>query len=218
MPHPSCVSLRLSEAESHHSLHMHMHQLIEPPHTPLHQNSSHCELDTLLEADHALQLPHVDSEQRIVTWILNLDACDPDLPMHDQDFDDAYQRGEAAAAGGAAVDDPKAATAGDDVIAEVASCSAESCDHLTSISDVMAPPATSPVALYDIALPIGSTAKTLHVAEKVRHAHASPKRSSPPVSPAVSVNVSDGRPSTPKSHRSNSASASSSNDVTNTHL
>ena len=85
MPHPSCVSLRMSEAESHHSLHMHMQHLIDRP--ALHHSPSHQELDGA-DAD-ALQLPHVDTEQRVIDWVLALDA-DPTLPVDDRAFDSSY--------------------------------------------------------------------------------------------------------------------------------
>ena len=216
MPHPSCHSLRMSEAESHHSLHMHMQSLIELA-PPLPHTASHgAELDAAGGAgagleERALQLPHVDSEQRIVSWILNLDACDPELPLHDQEFDGAYERladDDIDATTTTTPKSPKSPASPplaapthttDDV---ESSC----CDRMTSISDVIsaAPP------LWEL-MPMGSTAKTMHVAQ--RHSRTSSLRRSPSPPTRGVTGGSDARPTTP-----NSRSSSSSKDVVTTHL
>ena len=72
--------MRLSEAESHHSLPMHMKHITDR--RALHHSNSHQELDGASDTD-ALQLPHIDTEQRIIDWVLTVDA-DPTLPVLDR--------------------------------------------------------------------------------------------------------------------------------------
>ena len=79
--------MRLSEAESHHSLHMHMRHLIDRP--ALHHSNSHQELDGASDTDALQQLPHVDTKLRTIDWVLTLDA-DPTLPVDDREFDNSY--------------------------------------------------------------------------------------------------------------------------------
>ena len=135
MPHPSCVSLRLSEAESHHSLHMHMQHLIDRPN--LHHSPSHQDLDANVEVE-SLQLPHVDTEQRTIDWVLNLDA-DPTLPVDDRAFDTSYSTEPGQSLPAAPATSPP--------------------DHV---------PTDCTAEDDGLQLPLGSSAKTVHSTERTR--------------------------------------------------